>query len=139
MFVVPIEQGGPLLWTDPQSRLHCHANDLPIMLTTKRLIGAKLGKERREGGRERGREGGKEGGRDYYFDNVFGLFIADNYKKGGRGREGRKVVYSRKAGSVFLRITPFLREFVPCLPFSFLHSGSKKRHPPQAQEAQTSV
>ena len=62
MFVVPIEQGGPLLWTDPQSRLHCHANDLPIMLTTKRLIGAKLGKERREGGREGGRERGREGG-----------------------------------------------------------------------------
>ena len=64
--------------------------------------GRKGGREGgREGGRKESREGGREGGRDYYLDNVFGLFIADNYKKGGRGREGRKTVRPHKSWVFF--------------------------------------
>ena len=64
MFVVAIEQGGPLFWADPQSCLHRHADDLGIMLTTKGLIGAELRGRGGGGEGEGGRGGGeREGGR----------------------------------------------------------------------------
>ena len=42
VFVVPIEQGRPLLRADPQSSLHGHADDLTIMFTPQALIGTEL-------------------------------------------------------------------------------------------------
>lgn len=34
VFVVSVEKRGPLLWTDPQTSLHSHSNDLAIVFTT---------------------------------------------------------------------------------------------------------
>lgn len=42
VFVVAIEQSGPLLGADTKTSIHCHLDDLTVMLTTERLIGTKL-------------------------------------------------------------------------------------------------
>ena len=127
MLVVPIEQSGPLFWTDPQSRLHCHANDLPIMFTTKRLVGAKLGKKSRQGGREGG------------IIILIMCLVSSSQTIIKREEEGEKegrLFAHIKCGSFLSQNYPFLREFVPCL---LLHLEAKRGRSPPAQEAQTSV
>ena len=42
VFVVSIEQSGPLLWTDTKASVHSHLDDLTVMLSTERLIRTKL-------------------------------------------------------------------------------------------------
>ena len=42
MFVVSIEQSGPLLGTDTKTSVHSHLDDLTIVLSTERLVRTKL-------------------------------------------------------------------------------------------------